>query len=449
MGVGTPIDGAGTTSRFAGDRLATVEQRMESVIGRWTPFIGLLVGLVATPIITDGQTWIWYGIVPLVAVTAAWAWFFLGSSPARAERPVQGPVYVVGLLALMAPLVWLSPFFGFLAIAAYSGAFGFLPGRWRYVGLFFASMIISYTYIGGRFAELTPGTVLGYGVLVLINMGVAGLFTWYGMFTSDLSAARRTTIEELDLANARLSAALEENAALHAQLLVQAREAGVRAERERMAREIHDTIAQGLTGIVAQLEAADVADGEPEVRRRHVDTARGLARESLTEARRSVAALAPGRLAAARLPEAITEMAKSWAETSGVALSVETTGDPRALLPDLEVALYRVAQEALANVGKHAAATRVGLTLSYMDDLVVLDVRDDGRGFDPATYTGPSGGSGFGLAAMEQRLLRVSGSWEIESAPGEGTAVSASVPAIPAEDGAENHGTDDTHQERA
>ena len=423
---------AEATSRFDGDRLASVEQRMESVVGRWTPFIGLAVGLVATPIIVRGEDWVWYGVVPLCIATAAWAWYFLGTNPARVERRGRGPVYVVGLLALMAPLVWLSPFFGFLAIAAYSAAFGFLPGRWRYVGLFVASMIISYTYIGGRFAELTLGTVIGYGVLVLINMGVAGLFTWYGMFTSDLSLARRKTIEELDATNARLSAALAENDSLHAQLLLQAREAGVRAERERMAREIHDTIAQGLTGIVAQLEAADVTDGDPVLRRRHVDTARGLARESLTEARRSVAALAPGRLEEAQLPDAITGMAKKWAETSGVALSVETTGDPVALLPDLEVALYRVAQEALANVGKHAGATRVGLTLSYMDDVVVLDVRDDGSGFDPATYAGPVAGSGFGLAGMEQRLRRVSGSWEIESAPGEGTAVSASVPAIPA-----------------
>ncbi|MDN5860098.1 MAG: sensor histidine kinase [Pseudonocardia sp.] len=434
--------GVAATSRFDGDRLASVEQRMEAVVGRWTPFIGLAIGLVATPIIVRvDDMWVWYGVIPLVLATAAWAWYFVGRRPARAERPGRGPVYVAGLLALMAALVWYSPFFGFLAIAAYTSVFAFLPGRWRYVGLFVASAIVSYTYIGGRFAEPSVGLAIGYGVLVLINTGVAGMFTWYGMFTSDLSAARRTIIEELDATNARLMAALEENAALHAQLLVQAREAGVRAERERMAREIHDTIAQGLTGIVAQLEAADVADRSddagPEVRRRHVDTARSLARESLTEARRSVAALAPGRLADARLPEAITEMAKRWAETSGVVLTMEITGDPVTLLPDLEVALYRVAQEALANVGRHAGAARAGLTLSYMDDVVVLDVRDDGRGFDPAAYTGPTGGSGFGLAAMEQRLVRVSGRWEIESAPGEGTAVSASVPAIPADDPSE------------
>ncbi|MGI5129144.1 sensor histidine kinase [Pseudonocardia sp. CA-107938] len=428
---------ASRPSRFADDRMASVEQRMESLFARWTPYLGLAIGVAATPLIVKDDTWVWSGVLPLTVALAAWAWWFVGTTPMRAEGRIGGPVYVTGLLGLMAPLVWFSPIFGFLAVAAYSAAFGFLPRRWRYVGLFVASAIVSYTYLGGRFAEVTTLMVIGYGVLVVVNMGVAGLFTWYGNFTSELASTRRAIIEELDEANARLSAALDENAALHAQLLVAAREAGVRDERARMAREIHDTIAQGLTGIVAQLEAADVAEAEPEVRRRHVDTARGLARESLAEARRSVAALAPTRLAEARLPDAIAEMAKSWAETSGVALTVETTGEPTPLLPDLEVALYRVAQEALANVGKHAGASRVGLTLSYMDDVVVLDVRDDGSGYDPATYRGPVGGSGFGLAAMEQRLRRVSGRWEIESAPGEGTAVSASVPAIPAQEQAE------------
>jgi signal transduction histidine kinase len=421
-------------SRFDGDRLAFVEQRMDRLIGRWTPFAGLGIGLGATPLIVKDDGWVWAGVLPLSAALALWAWWFVGSTPPRVEGKVAGQVYTWGLLALMGPLVWFSPLFGFLALAAYTATFGLLPGRWRYVGLFVASAIVSYTYLGGRFAEPTLFMVIGYCVLVVINMGISGLFTWYGNFIGELSLARRAIIEELDDTNARLSDALEENSTLHSQLLVAAREAGVRDERARMAREIHDTIAQGLTGIVAQLEAADVADrdSDPDVRRRHVDTARALARESLTEARRAVSALAPARLEDARLPDAITEMAKKWAETSGVALSVETTGDPVPLLPDLEVALYRVAQEALVNVGKHAGATRAGLTLSYMDDVVVLDVRDDGRGFDPATYGGPVGGSGFGLAAMEQRLRRVSGTWAIESAPGEGTAVSASVPAIPA-----------------
>src|SRR5262249_61452040 len=103
------------------------------------------------------------------------------------------------------------------------------------------------------------------------------------------------------------------------------------------------------------------------------------------------------------------------------------TGEPLPLLPELEVALFRVAQEALTNVAKHAGASRVGLTLTYLDDVVLLDVRDDGAGFDPAGNDG-----GFGLTSMRQRLLRVAGRLENESSPGEGTAVNATVPAPPA-----------------
>ena len=109
-----------------------------------------------------------------------------------------------------------------------------------------------------------------------------------------------------------------------------------------------------------------------------------------------------------------------------------TTGDPRPLHPEVEVTLLRTAQEALANVAKHARASRVGLTLSYMDDLVTLDVRDDGVGFDP-TSSAPTVRRTAASAwpRMRQRVQRLAGTLEIESEPGAGTAISASVPAIP------------------
>jgi signal transduction histidine kinase len=121
-----------------------------------------------------------------------------------------------------------------------------------------------------------------------------------------------------------------------------------------------------------------------------------------------------------------------------VASSFATNGEPRPLLAELEMTLFRVAQEALANVAKHARASKVGLTLSYVDDAVLLDVRDDGVGFrvgGPGDDAPARDGQGFGLDAMRQRLRRVAGSLEIESAPGEGTAVNARVPAISAEAG--------------
>jgi signal transduction histidine kinase len=227
---------------------------------------------------------------------------------------------------------------------------------------------------------------------------------------------------------------MEENAGLHAQLVTQAREAGILDERQRMAGEIHDTIAQGLTGIVTQLEAADRFDEDKQRRVRHLALARRLARESLAEARRSVQALRPGPLdAAAHLPGALGDLAERWTQTSGIAVRVEVTGDAVPLPPALEVALFRTAQEGLANIAKHAGAGRAGLTLSYTHEVVVLDVLDDGAGFDASACDRAEqreDGRGFGLTAMRQRLRQVGGSLAIESAPGDGTALSASVPAV-------------------
>jgi signal transduction histidine kinase len=200
-----------------------------------------------------------------------------------------------------------------------------------------------------------------------------------------------------------------------------------------MAREIHDTLAQGLAGILTQLQAAEQTMDDPETLRRHVTNAMNLARDSLTEARRTVHAIGPSELAEARLPDAISDVTRRWAEVNRIDAVLTTTGDPRPMHADVEVTLLRTAQEALANVAKHAKASRVGLTLSYMEDLVTLDVRDDGIGFEPnGKRTNGSGNGGFGLAGMRQRVQRLAGRLEIESEPGGGTAISASVPAIPA-----------------
>jgi signal transduction histidine kinase len=249
---------------------------------------------------------------------------------------------------------------------------------------------------------------------------------------AEMTRSRTIAIDELTEVNARLEATLEENARLHEQLVEQARASGVAEERGRLAREIHDTIAQGLAGIVTQLQAAGSAPRESEGWRRHHDAAMRLARDSLTEARRSVEAMRPESLEQARLPEALSGVVADWSALSGIDAGVTTTGAVRPMRPEIEVTLLRTAQEALANVAKHAGATRVGLTLSYMEDVVTLDVRDDGAGFVPGEHAGPGLDGGFGLVAMRQRLDGLSGRLEIESEPGGGTAISASMPAVPA-----------------
>ncbi|MBG6092203.1 sensor histidine kinase [Actinomadura viridis] len=313
-------------------------------------------------------------------------------------------------------LSWLNPFFAIYAVIGYFDARWLLPHRWAVAG----AVVTAVTMAGSQAGGLPPKGLLGwavYGGLFLLN----GLLVLVIGDLSDRDArqseVQKATIDELERTNARLEQAMRENAGLQAQLLVQAREAGVSDERRRLAAEIHDTIAQGLAGIITQLQAAaDTTD--PATSRGHVERAAALARESLNEARRSVHDLAPSPLEHATLPEALKKIVNAHP-----AARLTVTGTVEPLHDEIEATLLRIAQEALANAVRHAAAGRIGVTLSYMDDEVTLDVRDDGRGFSRPTR-------GFGLNGMRERAERVLGTLEIESEPGQGTAVSARVPLI-------------------
>ena len=307
--------------------------------------------------------------------------------PAWRVRPRPMAVFFVVFVVIMAILVLRDPWFGFLTPAGYFYAFAVLRWPWRLAGVAAVAVVAATAQASG----INKGTVLGlaaYFAVLAVNVLPMCSLTWLDRYNDQQKDRREQALAEVSEAKAELEATLAENAGLHQQLLTQAREAGILDERQRMAREIHDTLAQGLTGIVTQLQAAEHAADDPAGWRRHFAAATRLARESLTEARRSVDALRPGPLETARLSDALAGVAERWSALHGVPVQVTTTGTARPLPPDAEVALLRTAQEALANVAKHAQAARVGLTLSYMEHQVALDVRDDGRGFDPAETQG-------------------------------------------------------------
>ncbi|MGW4398706.1 sensor histidine kinase [Amycolatopsis nivea] len=367
-------------------------------------------------------------VLGLSAAAALWLLWFHTLRP-----PAVRAGYYAGLLAMAAGLAALAPWYGLFAFVGYPQAFQYLTGRWRYAGAAATAAISAMAFLGGIAkvgAENLWWAWLGVSVLSIV---VAGAVFYFVDMAYQRNGLQKQALAELHEANRKLEAALAENAGLHARLLVQAREAGVLDERQRMAREIHDTLAQGLAGILTQLQAAEQTAAEPEALGRHVANATNLARESLVEARRTVHSVEPSVLAEARLPEAIGEVTRNWSAATSVDAVLTTTGDARPMHTDVEVALLRTAQEALANVAKHARAKRVGLTLSYMPDLVTLDVRDDGVGFEPnAKRANGSTNGGFGLSGMRQRVQRLAGRLDIESEPGRGTAISATVPAIPA-----------------
>lgn len=388
----------------------------------YLPYIGLAVSLVLA-LSLGAHTAAFAGTAcGLSAVAALWLHFVDLPYPAPARQRGRAILFFAGLLLIIAALITLSPFFGFFGFTGYLQV-ALLPRVLWGPAIALNAALMATTQVGGV-GNLHGGTLGVYAGLVVVNMVFAGVITFQGIEEDQRSRRRAEMIDELGEANRRLRETMEENAGLHAQLVTQAREAGVLDERQRMAGEIHDTLAQGLTGIVTQLEAAERFDADPARRARHRELAGTLARDSLAEARRSVQALRPGPLdEAAHLPGALDDLAQRWSQTSGVTVRVEVTGTPVPLPPPVEVVLFRTAQEGLANIAKHAAASRAGLTLSYTHEVVMLDVLDDGTGFDTAP-----GGDSYGLTAMRQRLRQVGGRLEIESSPGDGTALSASVP---------------------
>ena len=388
----------------------------------WVPYLTLAASTAIALLRADRQPGERLVTLALVAVTLAWVYVMFTRVPEpRREQRGRMVIYFVGLLVLATLLMTRNPMFFIFAISGFFHAALLRPMALIVAGVAATSILINTVITG--FPWPTSDLWFLYGAIITIQVIAIGGGTVLGERMTELTEERRQNV-------ARLEAAMDENLGLQRQLVTQAREAGVLDERARMAREIHDTIAHGLTGIVTQLEAAEQAEDRPEARQRHVANAIRLARESLSEARRSVEASRPEVLEGASLEEALADVAKRWSDLSGVPVDVTTTGEPMPLHPEIEIALLRTAQEALANVAKHATASRALLTLSYMGDEVTLDVRDDGVGFEVPAEAGPGRGAGFGLTAMRQRVSRVAGTLAIESEPGGGTAISARVPAI-------------------
>ncbi|HEY6740098.1 MAG TPA: sensor histidine kinase [Actinopolymorphaceae bacterium] len=390
------------------------------------PLLAIAVVVYLAPM--GGRPWV--EVAPTLALAVVAAFWTLGMytlAPERRRTAGWLLVYFAGFLLLTALLMSQSVLFFVFAISGFFHAHLLRPVWLGVAGITCTSIILNTGTMG--LPSLALEELLPYLAVIAIQSSAISLGLVVGEHMAKEQEKRRRMLIQLE-------ESLEENVGLHAQLLTQAREAGINDERQRMAREIHDTLAQGLAGIITQLEAAQQAKDRPEVWQRHLDNAKSLARASLTDARRSVHAVRPAQLEAARLPEALADVAARWSRLSDVEVEVTTTGTSRPLYPEVEVTLLRVGQEALTNVAKHARASTVHLTLSYMEDVVSLDIRDDGRGFDPARLARVrqkgDANLGFGLTGMRQRIRRLAGSFDVESEPGGGTVVSATVPAIPA-----------------
>ncbi|WP_241740880.1 sensor histidine kinase [Streptomyces sp. L2] len=345
----------------------------------------------------------WQGRSPWIIVLSAAlaALYVLGPALGTLAAP-RRIAWLVTVVAVWAVLVVLAPSFAWCAVPLFYTGLRTLRPRAALVLVALLTVFVVAAQVKLSHGGWDPN-------LLVAPPAVAALATAVYVHAERQAGRQRALID--DLIRTRRELADTE------------RREGTLAERQRLSMEIHDSLAQGLSSQRMLLQAADRTwDSDPGTARRHVRTAESIAEHNLAEARRFVHDLAPADLAEGG---SLTEALRLLADRESAGFRVD--GSPVPVPDGVQSALLRIAQGALANVREHAAARSAALTLTYLGDQIVLDVADDGSGFEPG-HARTADGRGHGLPAMRARVRRLGGTLTIESGPGEGTVVSAAIP---------------------
>jgi len=400
-----------TSATEPADRAAspTTRNAWETSLRRWDVLYGLV--FVADVLAVASSAASGHRVLALTALAAMVPWYVLVGRPhlvtAEGELTRRAVIYMVGVVVLFAVADLQAPNTWFLSVALLPLCYQVLPGR---VALFPALVMNG---IGAASIAYWSGTLGGVATAAGLAIGVSAFTVAFGNYIG------RIITQSIERAN--LIAQLE---ATRAELAEVSRQAGIMAERQRLAGEIHDTLAQGFSSILMLIQAAETQlDLSPATARRQLGLCAQTARENLAEARSLVGGL-PSQLQAGTLEDALGRITERTSAELGLQASFATDGTSRLLPAATEVVLLRTGQEALANVRKHAAAHSVAVRLCYASDRVRLEVTDDGSGFDPSLVNG-----GYGLRGMRARVDEAGGTIAVRSAPAEGTCVQVEVPA--------------------
>lgn len=340
------------------------------------------------------------------------AYFAIGRRAAHRDDSRLALAYLLVMFVCVVSVVSLALTGTLLLFIAYSQVWYFAASRRQGGALTVVLTVLVFTAIGCQADVDSLADVGALAVQAVMLVAFAALLGLWITQVAEQSEERADLLERLEEAQAEVAESH------HA--------AGVVAERERMAREIHDTLAQGFTSVImlAQTAEADLGRDDPERAAERLTLIERTARENLAEARALVAASAPVGLDGSTLIEALERLARRFSQETGVPVTV--TADDVATLAtgrEQEVVLLRAAQEALSNVRRHAHADAVRLVLSRDGANVRLEVVDDGRGMNPASV------EGFGLRGMRERVASGGGELAVDSTVGQGTRVRVTMPA--------------------
>jgi signal transduction histidine kinase len=368
----------------------------------------VIVALAVVEVITTTTSESWAKPVALTALgVLVLAYLLLGRQAIAGSSQACAVGYLVVLVLAVGALARTAPDTLFIFFIAYPQVW-FIVERPR-PGVFWTMLLVAASSVGLALESSATGASVAGAVA---SQGVGLAFSLlFGTWTSGLLAQGRRQadlIAELQRTQAELAAAHHER--------------GVLAERERVAREVHDTLAQGYTSIVmlAQSAVANLAE-HPDAARERLALIEEVARDNLREARAVVAALMPVELDGRTLRDALAALADRFGRETGIPVTLSVDTDTGGLRRDEQVVLLRTAQETLSNTRRHADAHAVSMRLRRAEGRLVLDIRDDGVGFDADAP------AGNGLVGLRRRLDEVGGTLQIETAPGRGTRVVATM----------------------
>ena len=370
--------------------------------------VAALVALVVARAIfvADSLSVVVIGLSVVLLITYALGGFISRRGVLNSRLP--GYLWLAALCVEWVLLVWLSPEAAYLVFPLFFLFLHVLPRRLGMSAVFVATgiAIVAQGVRAGWTGGGIIGPLIGAGVAIMIGLGYQSL-------------AREATERE------RLMAEL---ITTRGQLAATEHEAGVLAERARIARELHDTVAQHLSSIQMLLHAAERADPDT-AGIEHIRLARGTAATSLADARRFIKELAPAQLTDQGIGAALRRLADTQWQSSSLAVQVRVA-DALDLPMNIQTALLRIAQGAMANVVQHAHARTAVISIESDAGSVQLTIADDGRGFDVDAVTARtlSGTSdSFGLTATRERVDQLGGTLTVASTPGQGTSITVEL----------------------
>ena len=376
----------------------------------WHGLFAVLVVTTVVVMVAEDKPHLVWRLLCVAAIGAAYAVW--GRRGMGERDPVAGIVYMAAAWGLMIVLMALDG-----TGTAWILTFGLFPQTWAILPRNKAAATVIVAVVGIALVRMWQGPRTGdefigiaiSTVIMLVLSLTLGLFIDRIIREAD---TRAQTIDELHRTQDELAAA--------------ERAQGIAGERERISREIHDTLAQGFTSVVTLARATELAldRGDLEAVRERVRMIEQTAADNLSEARLIVAEMTPGHLQSRTLSEALQRLVDAVSAESGMTGTLRIEGEPVVLTANSEVVLLRTAQEGLSNVRRHSAANTFEVSLTYAaHGPVALVVTDDGVGFEPGAEV-----RGYGLDGATARAAEVGGSFDVDSRPGAGSRLRVEVP---------------------